>query len=116
VQDEVLSLEWLASGPSNAFIHDFTVIRRDLTRQIHACVPEILDEIRFAFDKHFCNGRDTGDGWKEVVVNDAVRRAVCSHWFARLSERGVLPRCLEMVDVLWTDRPDLPIVHSKAHS
>jgi cytochrome P450 len=41
-------------------------------------VPEILDEIRFAFDKHFCNGRDTGDGWKEVVVNDAVRRAVCS--------------------------------------
>jgi cytochrome P450 len=78
VQDEVLGLEWLASGPSNAFVHDFTVIRRDLTRQINACVPEILDEIRYAFDKHFCNGHDAGDGWKEVMVNDAVRRAVCS--------------------------------------
>jgi cytochrome P450 len=78
VQDEVLGLEWLASGPNNAFIHDFTVIRRDLTRQINVCVPEILDEIRYAFDKHFCNGRDAGDGWKEVMINDAVRRAVCS--------------------------------------
>jgi cytochrome P450 len=40
-------------------------------------VPEILDEIRYAFDKHFCNGRDVGNGRKEVMVNDAVRRAVC---------------------------------------
>jgi len=40
-------------------------------------VPEILDEIHHAFDQHFCNGRDVGDGWKEVLVNDAVRRAVC---------------------------------------
>jgi cytochrome P450 len=77
VQDEVLGLEWLASGPSNAFIHDFTMIRRDLTRQINACVPEIVDEIHYAFDKHFSNGRDVGDGWKEITVNDAVRRAVC---------------------------------------
>jgi hypothetical protein len=77
VQDEVLGFEWLASGPSNAFIHDFTVIRRDLTRQINACVPEVLDEIRYAFDKHFSTGRDAGEEWKEVMVNDAVRRAVC---------------------------------------
>ncbi|KAM0716983.1 hypothetical protein Q7P37_006835 [Cladosporium fusiforme] len=76
-QDEILALEWLASGPSNAFIHDFTVIRRDLTRQINACVPEILDEIRYAFDLHFTMGKDTGDGWKDVLIVDAIRKAVC---------------------------------------
>jgi hypothetical protein len=76
-QDEVLGLEWLASGPSNAFIHDFTVIRRDLTRQINTCLPDVLDEIQYTFDKHFCQGEDATDGWKDVLVNDAVRRAVC---------------------------------------
>lgn len=77
-QDEILALEWLASGPSNAFIHDFTVIRRDLTRQLNACVPEVLDEIHHAFDLHFSKGEDADDGWKDVLVVDAVRRAVCS--------------------------------------
>lgn len=77
VQDEVLGLEWLASGPSNAFIHDFTVIRRDLTRQINACIPEVLDEIRYTFDTHFTMGEDAGDGWKHVMINDAIRKAVC---------------------------------------
>jgi hypothetical protein len=76
-QDEVLGLEWLASGPSNAFIHDFTVIRRDLTRQINACIPDILNEIRYTFDTHFSEGEDAGDGWKNVVINDAIRKAVC---------------------------------------
>lgn len=33
-------------------------------------------------------------------------------WSASLSERGILPRCLEVVDVLRTDWLDLPIVHS----
>jgi len=76
-QDEVLALEWLASGPSNAFIHDFTVIRRDLTRQINACIPDVLDEIRYTFDTHFSMGEDASDGWKNVMINDAVRKAVC---------------------------------------
>lgn len=76
-QDEILALEWLASGPSNAFIHDFTVIRRDLTRQINACVPEILDEIRYAFDLHFTKGEDVGEGWRDVLVVEALRKAVC---------------------------------------
>ena len=77
MQDEVLGLEWLASGPSNAFIHDFTVIRRDLTRQINACIPEVLDEIRHTFDTHFTKGENAADGWKNVVINDAIRKAVC---------------------------------------
>ena len=77
VQDDVLALEWLASGPSNAFIHDFTVIRRDLTRQINACIPELLDEIRHVCDAHFSQGEDAGDGWQEVLIVDAIRKAVC---------------------------------------
>ena len=40
-------------------------------------MPEILDEIRYAFDRQFCTGRDAGDGWKEIMVNDAVRKAIC---------------------------------------
>jgi hypothetical protein len=40
-------------------------------------MPEVLDEIRYTFDKHFCKGEDEKDGWKDVLVNDAVRRAVC---------------------------------------
>ena len=77
VQDEVLGLEWLASGPSNAFIHDFTVIRKDLTRQINACIPDVLDEIRYTFDMHFTKGEDAAGGWKNVMINDAIRKAVC---------------------------------------
>ena len=70
-------MEWLASGPSNAFIHNFTVIRRDLTRQINACIPDVLDEIQYTFDTHFSKGEDAGDGCKNVMINDAIRRAVC---------------------------------------
>lgn len=39
-----------------------------------------------------------------------------NRWSARLSERRVLPRCLEMVDVLRTDRTYLPIVHPRTAS
>jgi hypothetical protein len=53
------------------------VIRRDLTRQINACVPEILDEIRYAFDLHFTTGKEDADGWKDVLIVDAIRKAVC---------------------------------------
>lgn len=35
-------------------------------------------------------------------------------WFADLSKRGVLPRSLELVDLLWLDGARLSIVHSWA--
>jgi hypothetical protein len=48
-----------------------------LTRQINACIPEVLDEIQYTFDTHFTKGEDVADGWKNVMINDAIRKAVC---------------------------------------
>ena len=46
-----------------------------------------------------------------------MRRCKSDHrWSARLSERGVLSRCLEMVDVRRTDRLDLPILYPRTAS
>jgi hypothetical protein len=36
-----------------------------------------LDEIQHTFDTHFSKGEDAGDGWKDVSINDAIRKAVC---------------------------------------
>ncbi|RMZ17266.1 hypothetical protein D0860_00569 [Hortaea werneckii] len=68
VQDELLGLPYFAHGPSTAAIHDFTVIRRDLTRQMGKLVPEMLDEVDAGFGEYF----GTDHEWREVRAIEAI--------------------------------------------
>ncbi|KAI7220963.1 hypothetical protein KC333_g2045 [Hortaea werneckii] len=68
VQDELLGLPYFAHGPSTAAIHDFTIIRRDLTRQMGKLVPEMLDEVDTGFTEHF----GTENDWREVRAIEAI--------------------------------------------
>ncbi|KAI6884958.1 hypothetical protein KC360_g7832 [Hortaea werneckii] len=71
VQDELLGLPYFAHGPSAAAVHDFTVIRRDLTRQMGKLVPEILDEVDVGLAEYF--GTDEAD-WREVRAIEAISK------------------------------------------
>ncbi|KAI7716663.1 hypothetical protein KC353_g5224 [Hortaea werneckii] len=68
VQDELLGLPYFAHGPSTAAIHDFSVIRRDLTRQMGKLVPEMLDEVDAGFTDYF----GTDNDWREVRAIEAI--------------------------------------------
>ncbi|KAI7283122.1 hypothetical protein KC345_g3130 [Hortaea werneckii] len=68
VQDELLGLPYFAHGPSTEAIHDFTVIRRDLTRQMGKLVPEMLDEVDVGFKEYF----GTDYEWREVRAIEAI--------------------------------------------
>ncbi|RMY55728.1 hypothetical protein D0864_13750 [Hortaea werneckii] len=68
VQDELLGLPYFAHGPSTAAIHDFTVIRRDLTRQMGRLVPGMLDEVDAGFAEYF----GTDHEWREVRAIEAI--------------------------------------------
>ncbi|KAI6908595.1 hypothetical protein KC318_g3194 [Hortaea werneckii] len=68
VQDELLGLPYFTHGPSTAAIHDFTVIRRDLTRQMGKLVPEMLDEVDAGFTEYF----GTSNEWREVRAIEAI--------------------------------------------
>ncbi|GAB1737244.1 hypothetical protein NU219Hw_g1174t1 [Hortaea werneckii] len=69
VQDELLGLPYFAHGPSTAAIHDFSVIRRDLTRQMGKLVPEMLDEVDTGFTEYFGTDREE---WREVRAIEAI--------------------------------------------
>ncbi|KAI7353772.1 hypothetical protein KC320_g3826 [Hortaea werneckii] len=68
VQDELLGFPYFAHGPSTAAIHDFTFIRRDLTRQMGKLVPEMLDEVDAALTEYFGTDYD----WREVRAIEAI--------------------------------------------
>lgn len=69
VQDELLGLPYFTHGPSTAAIHDFTVIRRGLTRQMGKLVPEMLDEVDAGFTEYFGTDREE---WREVRAIEAI--------------------------------------------
>ncbi|KAI6816590.1 hypothetical protein KC342_g15398 [Hortaea werneckii] len=69
VQDELLGLPYFTHGPSTAAIHDFSVIRRDLTRQMAKLVPEMLDEVDACFTEYFGTDREE---WREVRAIEAI--------------------------------------------
>ena len=67
VQDELLGLQYFAHGPTGAAVHDFTVIRRNLTQQMHKILPDMVDEMRAAFDDYLPSTTDNDEeGWAEV--------------------------------------------------
>ena len=80
VQDELLGLRYFSGGPNAAAVHDFSIIRRELTRHLARVLPAVLDEVKTAVQEGF--GDDT-EQWKEVeafkimpqVVEKAVERA-----------------------------------------
>lgn len=75
VQDDILALSYLSHGPDLAAIVDFTVVRRDLTRNLSKVLPDILDEIELCFGEKL---GDDVEGWKEVkifeIIEDTSRR------------------------------------------
>ena len=64
-QDDLVGLDYLAHGPDQAAVHDFSVIRKDLTRQMGNLLPDLLDEMEASFEAGF--GSEMDD-WKEVEI------------------------------------------------
>lgn len=79
VQEELLGLDYFGHGPDAAAVHDFTVIRRDLTRKMGQVLPEMLDEVEVSFDNAFKlpehGGSDTGD-WQHIVIMKVIQKSV----------------------------------------
>ncbi|KAK4549050.1 hypothetical protein LTR36_007506 [Oleoguttula mirabilis] len=69
VQDELLGIDYFTHGPTSASVHDFTPIRRDMTRQMGKVLPDVLDEISASFTEGF--GTNTED-WQEVLAIEKV--------------------------------------------
>lgn len=57
------------TGPSVESVFDFTVLRRDLTRQIMKLNDEVLDEISAAFEENL--GFESGD-WNDFSVKGVI--------------------------------------------
>ena len=72
-QDDFLGFEYLAHGPNGAAVHDFSVIRRDLTREVGRLLPEVLDELSASFEEGFRLERRE---WKEVKIVEVIQKTV----------------------------------------
>ncbi|EME78104.1 uncharacterized protein MYCFIDRAFT_158033 [Pseudocercospora fijiensis CIRAD86] len=59
---DVMGPEWLLHGPNADSVLDFSVIRRDLTRQITRLSDQVLEEIQHAFDEKL---RFDGEEWND---------------------------------------------------
>lgn len=70
-QDDLLCLRYLAPGPFPDFAMDFTVIRRDLTRQLNKILPDVVDELCASLDREW--GLDD-EQWVEKRI-DSVEHA-----------------------------------------
>ncbi|KAF2165016.1 hypothetical protein M409DRAFT_24915 [Zasmidium cellare ATCC 36951] len=58
VLDDTMGLQWLVHGPTASSVRDFTVLRRDMTRQHIKLSHHILDEIKHAFDEELGSGTE----------------------------------------------------------
>jgi hypothetical protein len=73
VQDEFLGLDYFTLGPTSASVHDFSVIQRDLTRQINRLLPIMLEEIEETFSEAFGAEKEQ---WKDVLIIKIILRTV----------------------------------------
>lgn len=71
-QDDLLALPFLGHGPDHAAVHDFSVISRDLTRQMGRLLPALTEEVERSFEGSF--GVEAGE-WREVELYEAVELA-----------------------------------------
>ncbi|KAK6442861.1 hypothetical protein LTR95_000876 [Oleoguttula sp. CCFEE 5521] len=74
-QDDVMGLAHLGPGPTLESVHDFSVIIRDLTRQIPACTMEMFEEVKQSFDAHF-GDPEKGSDWQDVKLMKVVESSV----------------------------------------
>lgn len=68
VLDENLGLAYLTHGPSADSCRDFTVIRRDLTRQSAKLGAEVYDEVQDAFTDELGSDEEKAEAWKEISL------------------------------------------------
>ena len=73
VQDEMTGLPELTHGPDAAAVHDFSIIMRDVTRQIGQVSGILFDEIGVRFSEGL--GLDE-EQWVEVKPAETVEKAV----------------------------------------
>lgn len=71
-QDDLLELGYLGHGPDLAAVHDFSVITRDLTRQMGRLLPALMEELEACFEGEF--GGD-GEEWKEAELYETIELA-----------------------------------------
>nr|OQO16716.1 hypothetical protein B0A51_14975 [Rachicladosporium sp. CCFEE 5018] len=74
-QDDVMGLAHLGPGPTLESVHDFSVITRDLTRQIPACTMEMFEEVKHSFDAHF-GDPEKGSDWQDIKLMKIVESSV----------------------------------------
>lgn len=75
VQEDIIAFSYMSHGPDAAARADFTVIRRDLTRNLSKVLPDIIDEVHMCFDEMI--KADSKD-WSEVkifhIITETSRR------------------------------------------
>lgn len=71
VFEDQLCLRYLAPGPNLASNLDFSVLRRDLTRNLNRTQADVLDEVAAAVDDEF-GGEDGEEEWREVGFSKAL--------------------------------------------
>lgn len=96
VQDQLMALHYLAHGPDGRAIHDFSVITRDLTRNLGKFSSAILTEIESVLIDEFGTNRS----WTEVRPSHVTVHAaqhVASRVFvgAEVSRNGLFHTLLD---------------------
>ena len=71
--DNLIATEYVCHGPNVAAVHDFTVLRRDLTRNLGRLLPGMLDELTTSFEEDLNVGTDE---WQDAKVIDCIQAAV----------------------------------------
>lgn len=71
--DEIMGLKYITHGPSAESCRDFTVIRRDLTRQFMGISDQVYDEVQAAFDDELAKVNE--EEWTDVKLQMAILEA-----------------------------------------
>lgn len=92
IQDGLLGVPYFVHGPDSAACHDFSIITRDLTRNIGRFTPVLLGEIAKSCQREF-----DSDDWREVeparamekIASEAVSRAIVGElaWYDEYHKR-----------------------------
>jgi len=71
VHDGLLAPTYLVHGPDLNAVVDFTVLRRDLTRNLSKVLPDIVDEVEVCLQKTIGDGPED---WKDIKIFDVITK------------------------------------------